>query len=186
VRLYTRAGDAGRTRLADGAAVDKDDVRLEAYGTVDELNSSIGVIRASADDERVDGVLARTQAVLFELSMHLSDPRSRAESVTAADVAWLESEIDAATDECPPLRSFILPGGTPVAAAAHVSRTVCRRAERRVFSLVRGGVEATLTLQFLNRLSDLLFALARLMNFRAGLEDEKWQRRGSSGPGGPS
>ncbi len=181
MRLYTRSGDSGMTRLFGGTAIEKDDIRLEAYGTVDELNSTIGAVRALLDDPGIDESLGSVQKLLFEIGAYLASPDAPAERVTAADISFLEDWIDAYDAQCPELTQFVLPAGSPDAAAAHVARTVCRRAERRVVTLVRTGVEAPLSLRFLNRLSDLLFAVARLLNVRAGIGDAPWEKR----PSGP-
>lgn len=179
-RLYTRTGDAGRTRLADGGEVDKDSPRVAAYGTVDELNSQIGVALAAGLVPELDAQLRRIQNVLFDLGADLATPRGnevpfpvpriRPEQVTA-----LEPAIDAITEATGPLENFILPGGTPGAAALQLARTVCRRAEREVITLARQEDVGPVVVAYLNRLSDLLFAMARLENQRRGVAEPLWR-----------
>jgi cob(I)alamin adenosyltransferase len=156
VKIYTRTGDTGETALFGGGRVSKDHPRTSAYGDVDELNSAIGVVRATAPEpEKVAKAIAK--AVL---------PPER--------VASFEQAMDDAEGELPPLRAFVLPGGTPKAAALHLARTVCRRAERSVVRLAREDSAPVEILAYLNRLSDLLFTLARLANHRAGVGDITW------------
>ncbi len=178
MKLYTRTGDAGETSYFDGTRVRKDDPRLDTYGEIDELNAWLGFVRASGVDPDLGGALGRVQRDLFALGAQLADPGEKLAArvtkavVADADVARLESLIDAFDAETPPLRHFILPGGTPAGAALHVARTVCRRAERRMVAL-DPPVDGVL-LRYVNRLSDLLFALARVVNHRAGRADEQW------------
>jgi len=178
VKLYTRSGDAGETSYFDGTRVRKDDPRLDAYGDVDELGAWLGFVRASGVDPVVDDDLARVQRDLFALGAQLADPRDKlAARVTKAvlgddDVARLERLIDRFDADAPPLRKFILAGGTPPGAALHVARTVCRRAERRIVSL--GPSVDPVLLRYVNRLSDLLFAMARAVNHRAGSPEAEW------------
>jgi cob(I)alamin adenosyltransferase len=178
VKLYTRTGDAGETSLFDGTRVKKDDARIEAYGEVDELNACIGLARAFDANGTFDAVLGQIQRDLFALGAQLADPGERlAPRVTKAvladaDVTRLERLIDQLEAEVPPLRRFILAGGTPAGAAIHVARTVCRRAERRMVGL-DPAVDAVL-LRYVNRLSDLLFVLARVVNHRGGAAETEW------------
>jgi cob(I)alamin adenosyltransferase len=178
VKLYTRSGDAGETSYFDGTRVRKDDPRLAAYGDVDELNAWLGFVRASKVDPAVDAELDRIQRNLFALGAQLADPAEKlAARVTKAvvgdeDVTRLEQLIDRFDGEVPPLRKFILSGGTPAGAALHVARTVCRRAERRIVSLAPPA--DPVLLRYVNRLSDLLFALARAVNHRAGMPEAEW------------
>jgi cob(I)alamin adenosyltransferase len=178
VKLYTRTGDSGETSLFDGTRARKDDPRVDAYGEVDELNAWLGFVRATADDAALDGEIAAIQRDLFALGAQLADPSGKlAPRVTKAviadeDVVRLEQLIDRVDAETPPLRKFILAGGTPVGAALHVARTVCRRAERRIVSLTP-PVDPVLV-RYVNRLSDLLFALARAVNHRAGVPETEW------------
>ncbi len=181
-KIYTRGGDAGETSLGDGTRVPKTDARIEAYGTVDELNSTIGLVLAAGQPARMASWLERIQNELFDLgadlSVPLDDPRERLR-VTDDQVAWLEENCDVVNEELEPLKSFVLPGGTEVAARLHVARVVCRRAERLTVSL---SGEATLNpaaLAYLNRLSDLLFILARGANHEAGVEEPLWKPGGS-------
>jgi cob(I)alamin adenosyltransferase len=178
VKLYTRSGDAGETSYFDGTRVRKDDPRLDAYGDVDELNAWLGFVRTSGLDASVDAELDRIQRDLFALGAQLADPREKlAARVTKAvigdeDVARLEQLIDRFDADTPPLKKFILSGGTPAGAALHLARTVCRRAERRMVSLAP-PVDPVL-LRYVNRLSDLLFALARAVNHQAGAPEAEW------------
>jgi len=180
VTLYTRTGDAGETSLFDGTRVSKSDARVDAYGHVDELNAVLGQARAAGLDATIDGWLDRIQQDLFAVGAQLADPRERiAARVTRArladaDVTRLEQWIDAADAELPPLRRFIVPGGAPAAAALHLARTVCRRAERHIVGLGADAVEPVVIV-YVNRLSDLLFVLARLANARAGVADREWE-----------
>jgi cob(I)alamin adenosyltransferase len=180
VTLYTRTGDGGETSLFDGTRVSKSDLRVEAYGHVDELNATLGQVRALGLDPSLDGWVDRIQQDLFAVGAQLADPRARIAArvtrarLTEADVTRLEQWIDAADAELPPLRRFIVPGGGPVGAALHLARTVCRRAERHIVGLGPDAVDA-LVIAYVNRLSDLLFVLARLANARAGVADREWE-----------
>ncbi len=161
-KIYTRTGDDGTTGLGDGTRVPKDSERVEAYGTVDELNSAIGVLLAvPALPADVTACLTEIQHELFDLGGELCIPGRQA--ITAAHVSRLERALDGFNDTLPPLKEFILPGGGPAAAACHLARSVARRAERRVLSLSRVGVVGPEALKYLNRLSDLLFVLARVL-----------------------
>jgi cob(I)alamin adenosyltransferase len=178
VTLYTRTGDAGETSLFGKNRISKADPRVDAYGDVDELNAWIGYIRSFTIDPDVDAALLQVQRDLFAVGAQLADPTERLTErltkafVTAADVARLEGLMDRLDGELPPLTFFILSGGAPAGAALHVARTVCRRAERRMVALAP-AVDAVL-LQYVNRLSDLLFVLARVVNHRAGLPETRW------------
>ena len=179
MKIYTRTGDSGDTALFDGTRVLKSDGRVAAYGDLDELNAWLGLVRAHLADDDVAGQLERIQRDLFAVGARLADPSHRiAGRVTKAavsmeDVARLESWIDEYDAVIPPLRRFILAGGTPAGAALHVARTVCRRAERAMVQLGEGAFENEL-LQYVNRLSDLLFTMARAVNHRAGLAEIEW------------
>lgn len=178
MKIYTRTGDRGQTSLFGGARVPKNDPRIEAYGTVDELSSHIGVARAATIPVEIDGVLAQVQSDLFEIGAHLASPgTSRFAGVDPASVAQLEGAIDRMERELAPLTSFILPAGAAGAAALHVARTVCRRAERLVVALQDQSAETESTITYLNRLSDYLFVAARFANHRAGVADVPWKRR---------
>jgi cob(I)alamin adenosyltransferase len=181
VKIYTRTGDAGDTGLFGGGRVAKDDPRVEAYGDVDELNAVLGMVRAVEQMPRIDEVLVLVQRDLFAIGALLATPdrekmAQHLEKARIDDlrVAELEQAIDDAESELEPLRAFIVPGGTPKAAALHVARTVCRRAERHVVTLQRAVELPGLVIIYLNRLSDLLFTLARLANKRAGAGEVTW------------
>lgn len=177
-RIYTRTGDAGSTRLATGAPVSKSNARVEAYGAVDETNACVGMARVHlASDAELDAMLARIQNELFDLGADLSTPAAADEAPGArlrildSQVARLESEIDALNDGLPELTSFILPGGTPAAAALHLARTICRRAEREAVRLIEAGESVNgPAMRYLNRLSDFLFVAARWANDRGAAE----------------
>ena len=174
MKIYTRTGDSGETSLFGGTRVPKNDARIEAYGTVDELNSFLGVARASALPSEVDEELHRVQMDLFEIGAHLaSTDASRFPGVDGNRIEALERAIDAMERELAPLTSFVLPGGSAGAAHLHVTRTVCRRAERCVVALEQ---VAPSTVTYLNRLSDYLFVAARFANLRAGVGDVPWKR----------
>jgi len=179
-RIYTRTGDAGETGLFGGQRVSKDDARVRAYGTVDEANAAIGVARAAGPAPSIDAVLERLQHHLFDLGAELATPPAAAAAAAHAPrvvPAWveaLEREIDRFEDALPPLRTFILPGGTPLAAALHLARTIARRAEREIVSLAAREPVNPDVLRFVNRLSDLLFVLARTANREAGRPDTAW------------
>jgi cob(I)alamin adenosyltransferase len=184
MKIYTKTGDAGETGLYGGPRVAKDAPRIEAFGTVDELNASLGVVRTEPLPADVESLLARIQNQLFDLGALLATPKPTAAASAAigpAVIAELETAIDQFGAELPPLRQFILPGGVPAAACLHVARTVCRRAERRVVSLARLPEEnvAADLIVYLNRLGDLLFVLARFTNAAAGQADVPWVPRGS-------
>ena len=181
MKIYTKTGDAGETGLFGGGRVPKDDARVEAYGDVDELNAQLGLVRAIEVMPRIDEVLVPVQRDLFSLGALLATPdRDKMHDhlekarIDAARVAQLEHAIDACERELEPLTAFIIPGGTPKAAALHAARTVCRRAERRVVTLRRSVEIPLLVIVYLNRLSDLLFMLARVANRRAGTGEVTW------------
>lgn len=170
-RIYTRTGDAGTTRLATGQPVSKADRRVEAYGAVDETNACLGLARAALAGGALDAMLARIQNELFDLGADLSTPPKPDEAaggvlrVSDAQVTRLEGEIDELNAQLPELASFVLPAGTPAAAALHLARTVCRRAEREAVRLVEAGEPVSgPAMRYLNRLSDLLFVAARFAN----------------------
>jgi cob(I)alamin adenosyltransferase len=178
-RIYTKTGDHGETGLFDGTRVSKSDARVDAYGEVDELNAWLGVVRAHAPGTDIDTMLDRIQRDLFALGASLADPRHRIAArvekaaLTDADVVRLEGWIDALEEGVPPLRRFILAGGGPAGSFLHLARTVCRRAERRMVSLGFDAVDAVL-LTYVNRLSDLLFVMARAVNHRASATEVEW------------
>jgi cob(I)alamin adenosyltransferase len=178
-RIYTRGGDAGDTSLGSGERVPKDHVRIEAYGDVDELNAVIGLVLARHVPAEVAPPLARIQNELFDLGADLAvplhDDRRERLRVAAEQVTRLEELCDRSNRDLEPLRSFVLPGGTEAAALLHQARTVCRRAERRVVALAREEAVNPHALAYLNRLSDLLFILARRANREAGVDEPLWK-----------
>ncbi len=180
VKIYTKAGDTGQTGLIDGSRVAKDDLRVAAYGEVDELSATLGVARAHAADPAVRGLLHDVQKDLFALGAQLADPqaligtRKLKAAVSEAQVEALERAIDVREATMPALKAFLLPGGAPAGAFLHLARTVCRRAERSAVSLAAREKVDPLVLSYLNRLSDLLFVLAREANLRAGEAEERW------------
>ena len=180
-KIYTRTGDAGETGLFGGGRVGKDAPRVDAYGEVDELNASIGLARAIHPEPEIDAELERIQRDLFAIGSLLATPdREKMQRQLAKAelhderVTELEALMDRADTELEPLRRFILPGGSPKGAALHVARTVCRRAERRVVHVAREIEIPAIVVTYLNRLSDLLFTMARLANHRAGSGDVEW------------
>jgi cob(I)alamin adenosyltransferase len=181
MKIYTKTGDAGDTGLFGGGRVAKNHPRVEAYGDIDELNAVLGVVRATEPMPRVDDVLLPIQRDLFAIGALLATPdrdkmRQHLDKARIDDarIVELEHAIDDGDTELEPLRAFIIPGGTPKAAALHVARTVCRRAERRVVDLSASTEIPPLVVIYLNRLSDLLFTLARVANRRAGAAEETW------------
>jgi cob(I)alamin adenosyltransferase len=182
VKLYTRTGDGGETGLLAGGRVRKDDPRVEAYGAVDEANACVGVARAQAallpagdDRELLIRALDEVQDGLMRLCADLASGGTHAVRIDDARVASLEGLIDAATGRLPPLSRFLVPGGSPADASLHVARTVVRRAERRVVALGEGFGPSALRVRFLNRVSDLMFALARLALHAEGLPERDWR-----------
>jgi len=181
VRIYTRTGDSGDTGLFGGGRVAKNHPRVEAYGDVDELNAAIGFVRSIEQMPRVDEVLVPVQRDLFAIGALLATPdrdkvRQHLEKARVDDerITQLEHAIDDGDRELEPLKAFIVPGGSPKAAALHVARTICRRAERRVVSLAETEEIPGVVIIYLNRLSDLLFTLARVANRRAGTGEVTW------------
>ena len=179
-RIYTRAGDRGETSLGDGSRVSKLDCRIASFGTVDELNAYIGVVLAGALPDAFRQPLTRIQNDLFDVGAELSVPWGIADRLRVAQdhVAALERECDRFNAELPELRSFVLPGGSETAARLHVARTVCRRAEREVLAAAEEVDINPLALAYLNRLSDLLFILARAANAAAGVPEPLWKPGG--------
>ncbi|MBS1912010.1 MAG: cob(I)yrinic acid a,c-diamide adenosyltransferase [Bacteroidetes bacterium] len=183
-KIYTKTGDDGTTGLFGGRRVAKDALRIEGYGTVDELNSFIGLARSSGTMQAEhDDLLATIQEQLFVLGADLATPHDAMKNfslprVTASETACLEQAIDALEATLPPLKNFILPGGSPAGAALHLARTVCRRAERKVVALAHEEPEiGRHPVEYLNRLSDLLFVLARAVNHAAGIAEHPWMPR---------
>lgn len=176
MKIYTKTGDAGETGLFGGPRVRKDHARIEAFGTVDELNSQLGVVRSLPLPEGVDALFRRVQCELFEMGAQLATPNPAQDRIGVGHVEALEREIDQFEGHLAPLTCFVLPAGTATAAAIHVARTVCRRAERRVVSLA-GEPETVIpaaAIEYLNRLGDLLFVLARYANAAASTPDDPW------------
>jgi cob(I)alamin adenosyltransferase len=177
MKIYTKTGDLGETSLFGGARVRKDDSRIEAYGTVDELNSVIGVARAVWPSSSCDAQLHAIQSDLFDIGAHLASPgSSRFAGPEATRITALEQSIDAMETDLAPLKTFILPGGSLAAAHLHVARTVCRRAERLVVALRDDDAATTASITYLNRLSDFLFVAARYANHVHGIPDVPWIR----------
>lgn len=185
MKIYTRTGDRGETGLFGGRRVPKDDIRVDAYGVVDELNAVLGLCISRLEEDRETDISERlrtVQADLFTLGSHLATPapedggrhNDHVPPLPAERIAEMEGWIDEVEAETPPLRNFILPGGTEAAARLHLARTVCRRAERRLVTLMRSATIEPEVGIYLNRLSDLLFTLARCANHRAGTVDVPW------------
>jgi len=176
-KIYTRGGDAGQTSLGDGSRVSKLDLRLAAYGTVDELNAALGVVLAGDTPDELRTVLERVQNELFDVGADLSVPLGREGRLRVAQsqIDRLEEDCDRFNAELPQLRSFVLPGGTQAAAGLHVARTICRRAERETLRAAQDHELDPLTGVYLNRLSDLLFVLSRAANAAAGRDEPLWR-----------
>jgi len=175
-KIYTRTGDSGSTGLGDGSRIDKDSHRVEAFGSVDELNSSIGCILAVPDTpQNIRDYLLEIQHDLFDLGGELCIPGQQV--IDSAYVERLEQWLDSLNESLPPLKEFILPGGGPAAAACHLARTICRRAERRVWTLARHESVIESTPKYLNRLSDLLFVMARILARHEDGAEVLWQRK---------
>ncbi len=182
-RIYTRSGDGGTTRLGDGRAVSKDSLFTEAGGTIDELNACLGVVLSGAVDDTLRQELDRIQHDIFRLGSNHGEPNPGekdhdAPRIVAAHVKRLENTIDALQEKLDPLREFIMPGGTPGAAALHVARSVCRRAERAIVALSQKEPVAPFAIKYLNRLSDALFVMARFENRAKGRKDVPWDLKG--------
>ncbi len=171
-KIYTRTGDKGTTGLGDGSRVDKDSLRVEAYGTVDELNSAVGLVLTADLTEGVQACLTRTQHELFDLGGELCMPGYT--MISDEFVSGLERDLDAFNEDLPALKDFILPGGSEAAARCHLARTIARRAERRVISLAQIEDVNEATIRYLNRLSDLLFVIARVLARRDGGSEVLW------------
>ncbi len=173
-KIYTRTGDGGTTGLGDGSRVDKDSIRVEAYGTIDELNSLIGLLATHDMPDVIAQELIEIEHDLFDIGGEFSIPGHSV--VSDRQVERLEKILDTLNAELEPLKEFILPGGTAAAAVCHLARSVCRRAERRVVSLAREETLNEASLRYLNRLSDLLFVMARSLNHAQGAADVLWKR----------
>ncbi len=183
MQIYTRTGDKGKTKLIGGAAVYKDDARVEAYGTIDELNSIIGLARTKIEEwPELDNDLYKIQHYLFDCGNDFASPANNEKYPYRVDETlstWLEERIDVFTNQAPPVESFILQGGTELAALLHQARTVCRRAERRAVTFMKEEESNPNALKFVNRLSDYLFAVARVANARQDVPDVLYDRGGS-------
>ena len=183
MKIYTKTGDRGTTSLIGGTKVSKSHLRIDAYGTVDELNSWIGVVSDHTDDDTLKKVLKEVQDRLFTIGSSLAcdpdkEPKLKIPDLHEGDITFLESEIDRMSAALPEMKSFILPGGAPAVSFAHVARCVCRRAERLCVALQEVDLEVEdLVLKYLNRLSDHLFMLARYIGQQQGAEEIKWQPR---------
>lgn len=179
MKIYTKKGDKGQTGLLGGTRVPKHHIRIEAYGTVDELNSQLGVVMAYNNHQTAAVSLTKVQDTLFRIGSHLAaDPvknKFALPEINATMVKLLEKEIDLMEKELPPLKNFILPGGSVVSSQAHVARCICRRAERCVSHLADIETVEPVVLTYLNRLSDYLFVLARYFNYQSGSEEITWQ-----------
>ena len=181
MKIYTKTGDAGGTSLFAGGRVPKHHARVEAYGTIDELNSVLGVARAAKPSRQVDAWLEKAQNQLFHLGADLATPLdAKADWITRvsqADVDWLERSIDLMSEDLAPLNNFILPGGAPAAAQIQLARAVCRRSERLIVALAESEAISEHALPYINRLSDWLFTLARYENMQSGEQESKWRTR---------
>lgn len=179
MKIYTKTGDEGETSLLGGERVRKDHHRIEAYGTIDELNSQLGVVRATWAGGPIDGELASIQSDLFEIGALLASaaPNERFRGVREERIEALERAIDQMESELAPLKNFVLPGGSPEAAAMHVARTVCRRGERSVVALGEPGEDTSRATRYLNRLSDFLFVASRYANHVRGVGDVPWHAK---------
>ena len=171
--IYTRTGDEGTTGLGDGSRIAKDSLRIEAMGDVDELNCAIGMILATSLRDEIRATLSEVQHKLFDLGGELCMPGYAA--ISADDISWLEQELDHYNADLPPLKEFILPGGGPAAAACHLARAICRRAERHLVALTREETLSPAARSYLNRLSDLLFVLSRVLAREEGGSEVMWR-----------
>lgn len=179
MKIYTKAGDAGDTGLLGGDRIPKDSARIEAIGAFDELNAYVGICILHADDSDTKGKLTRLQNQIFEIGSELACPpggKFDLSSVTAEDILELEREIDAMDADLPELKVFILPGGAPLGAHLHFLRTLCRRTERTLLALHHINPVRNELIMYVNRLSDWIFCLSRLVNLRSGVEEHRWSK----------
>jgi cob(I)alamin adenosyltransferase len=174
-KIYTRTGDDGTTGLSDGSRIDKDSLRITAIGSIDELNSLLGQVICENTDQQCGDVLTEIQHRLFDMGGELSMPGQQL--MQTESISWLEQQLDKMNADLAPLKDFILPGGSRVAAVCHVARSVCRRAERDVISLSHKNDISIIIQGYLNRLSDLLFVMARFFNKASGQPDALWQHK---------
>ena len=182
MKIYTKTGDAGKTSLIGGTRVAKNHARIEAYGTVDELNSWLGVVRDGIPNHAQHTILVEAQDRLFTIGSSLAtdpekEPRTKLPDLVEEDIVLLEQQMDSMNETLPEMRSFVLPGGHPVVSNCHVARTICRRAERRVIELSEDDFVAPLVQQYLNRLSDYLFVLSRLISMELKAIETPWKPR---------
>jgi cob(I)alamin adenosyltransferase len=182
-KIYTRTGDKGQTSLIGGTRVSKHHIRIESYGTVDELNSYLGLVNDTANSEEIAGWLREIQDRLFTLGAELATTPSKEVKMKLpdlhdSDIAWLEERIDQMNETLPEMRSFIIPGGHPAASTCHVARCVCRRAERLCVAMLESEEYVSdIALKYLNRLSDFLFVLSRYITHQNGREELPWRAR---------
>lgn len=179
MKIYTKTGDKGMTSLIGGKRVAKNSARLESYGTIDELNSYLGMIRSLAGDEQITDELVGIQSRLFDVGGNLATDPENADikvklGIRESDIRLLEEAIDRMDAEVPPMKYFVLPGGDQLSSFCHIARTVCRRAERRILDLAEEAQVDELVLKYVNRLSDYLFILSRKMAYDSGIEERKW------------
>lgn len=179
MKIYTKTGDKGMTSLIGGKRVAKNSARLESYGTIDELNSYLGMIRSLTGDEQLTGELVEIQSRLFDVGGNLATDPENADikvklGIRESDIRLLEEAIDRMDAEVPPMKYFILPGGDQLSSFCHIARTVCRRAERRILDLAEEAQVDELVLKYVNRLSDYLFILSRKVAYDSGIEERKW------------
>lgn len=175
MKIYTKTGDKGETSLFNGERRSKDDIRIEAYGTVDELNATIGLLISKINDNSVVNLLIETQKNLFDLGSMLANPNSPSKaSLKDTDIEALEQAIDNMNESLPELKTFVLPGGNEVSSIAHIARTVCRRAERRTISLSAQAEIEAVSIRYLNRLSDYFFVLSRKLVYDNGSKEIQW------------
>lgn len=180
MKIYTKTGDLGETSLMGGMRVHKDDLRIHAYGDVDELNAVLGLCRVHNTDERIEKILHQLQIELFDLGSDLATPLEspvKVPRVQGSQVERLEQWIDKIDEQLEPLQNFILPGGSELAAKIHIARTICRRAERKIVTLQHNTAIGEDVVKYVNRLSDLLFVMARWANKISGTPEEKWHAR---------
>ncbi|MGV8085917.1 MAG: cob(I)yrinic acid a,c-diamide adenosyltransferase [Candidatus Bilamarchaeum sp.] len=175
MKIYTKAGDRGSTSLLGGVIVAKDDLRVEAYGNIDELNASLGLVYSTSELAEVHSLLRPIQNDLFTIGAELSSKGGKVSSISPFRVNELEAEIDRMDGQMPPLTNFILPGGSVISAQLHLARTICRRAERRVVTLSKSEKINPDIIIYLNRLSDFLFVLARFVNYQKKIPDVLWK-----------
>ncbi|HKK89619.1 MAG TPA: cob(I)yrinic acid a,c-diamide adenosyltransferase [Saprospiraceae bacterium] len=179
-KIYTKKGDKGFTALFGGSKVEKDDIRVEAYGTVDELNAHIGLLADKLDSDLLKADLSRIQYNLFNVGSHLASTPEMSDQLPPIEknlVSWMEQEMDKMDESLPDLKNFILPGGHPVVSQCHIVRTVCRRAERRVISAKESLSDPSDIIQMLNRLSDYFFMLSRRLSQEYGVDEKLWKSK---------